>query len=1003
MKRICRLSSVFLGVLVVLVATVSAAAGQSRATTADLSGLVVDQSGAILPGASVTATNAATGLERTAETGGDGRFTLPALPPGSYSVRVTMPGFATQLTPRLDLALGQSAEVNFVMSLAAAAEQVTITAEAGLAHVQQTAVATVVSQQQIEVLPTNGRNFMTFSILTPGVTTDRTPQQGASATSGLTFAGQRARSNNITVDGLDNNDSTLGSVRATFSQEAVQEFQVITNSYSAEFGKASGGVVNIVTRSGGNDLRGNAFYYFRDEALNAKEHFERFNPAGEQIDRKKAPFSQHQFGGTLGGPIRQNRSFFFLSAERLDTQANNFVNIDDTTPVLVFGRNVGTTADILRRSGFPVEVGNVPYDIESTQALAKVDTNLTPNQALAIRFNWADLLNENIEPWGGQIARSRGAYLNSRDLMGAASLTSIVSSAAVNELRFQVANRDQSIISLDPSCTGVCDQENEGGPTLEIGAIGVGRHRFTPQPRENRRYQVLDTFSYLAGRHLFKTGVDFSYIDHLSQALPLHFGGRYIFAPLPAIPALGLPAPVNAVQALALGLPAAYVQGYGDASVPYGYKDVSVFAQDDWRVADDLTLKLGVRYQNQFWESTTRHVNGLPAYGWPTDNNNVAPRVAVAWNPGGDKRTAIQGSYGLFFDNHITAIWGITEGISGTQEQVRTLAVRIPSSIAAWRAPGHRLPEPSTPYPSLVLSVDPALKTPYAHHASAGVERELGHGLAMSAHFVYARGFDQLGTIDYNPVTNPATQGRPLDINGVPGTSASVLQYTSWGETWYRGLALSIRKRFNDRYQFLASYTLSKAEDTSADYQSFFIPQDNGLGRNPANLNGLPIGFDPSAERGPSLQDQRHRVVFSGAYALPWNVTVSSIVTLASGRPYNILAGSDLNGDGNGGATAPDRPRTDPANPATSIKRNAGLLPNQYTVDMRVAKRLAIRGRAHMDLMFEAFNLFNSTIYTNVDNIFGTGSYPGSPLPTFGQHTEAAPPFQAQLAVKFGF
>jgi hypothetical protein len=295
------------------------------------------------------------------------------------------------------------------------------------------------------------------------------------------------------------------------------------------------------------------------------------------------------------------------------------------------------------------------------------------------------------------------------------------------------------------------------------------------------------------------------------------------------------------------------------------------------------------------------------------------------------------------------------------------------------------------------------MRTPYAHHASLGIERELGANTAVDVHFVYARGLDQLGTIDYNPVTNPLTQGRPLDVNRVPGTSASVLQYTSWGETWYRGLALSVRKRFNGRHQFLASYTLSKAEDTSADYQSFFIPQDNGFGRNPDDPDGLPIGFDPSAERGPSLQDQRHRFVFSGAYVLPWDVTVSSIVTLASGRPYNILAGSDLNGDGNGGATAPDRPRTDLTNPATSIRRNAGVLPNQYTVDARVAKRIGIRGAATVDLMFEAFNLFNTTTYTNVDNIFGTGAYPGSPLPAFGQFTEAAPPFQAQLAVKIGF
>jgi hypothetical protein len=985
---------------VLVLGSIAPAVAQSRATTADLVGVVLDESKAVLPGVTVTATNQATGVTRTAVSEGDGRYALPALPPGGYTVKAELAGFAPQ-TVETVLQLGESKDVSFTLSIAGAAEQVTVVGESALVDVQQTAVSAVVSQAQIESLPTNGRNFIAFSIITPGVSTDRTPQQGASATSGLTFAGQRARSNNITVDGLDNNDATLGAVRATFSQEAVQEFQVITNSYSAEFGKASGGVVNIVTRSGGNTVSGSAFYYVRDESLNAKEHFERKDPAGNSINRPKAPYSQHQFGGTLGGPLKKNRSFYFLSAERLDIAANNFVNIDSTTPVNVFGQNVGTVVDILNRAGFPVETGNVPYDVESTQVLIKNDTQLS-SSSLAIRFNWADALNENVEPWGGQIARSRGAYLDSEDFMAAASLTSVFSSKTVNELRFQFANRDQAVISLDPRCQGVCDEENEGGPTLEIGAIGVGRQRFTPQPRLNRRFQVIDAFSYYAGRHHLKTGIDYSYIDHVTQALPLHFGGRYIFAPLPAIPGV-LPAPISAVQALALGLPAAYVQGYGNSSTVYGYSDISLFAQDDWRLLDSLTLKLGLRYQNQFWDDSPRTVPGVAPYDYPTDGNNVAPRLAMSWDPFGDKKTSIQASYGIFYDNHITAVFGITEGISGLPDKVRTLAVRFPNTLAAWNAPGRRLPEPAAAYPSLVISIDPGLRTPYAHHTSVGFERELTADLAMTAHFIYARGIDQMGTIDYNPIISPATGGRPLDVNGVPGTSASVLQYTSWAGTWYKGLALSVRKRLSDRFQFLASYTLSEAEDSSADYQSFFIPQDNGRGRNPEDPDGLPIGFDPDAERGPSLQDQRHRFVLSGAYLMPWDVTVSGILTLASGRPYPILAGADLNGDGNGGATAPDRPRTNPADPSTSIGRNAGVLPNQYTMDLRVAKRVGLGGRARLDLMFEAFNLFNRTNYTNVDNIFGTGAYPSNPLPTFGQFTEAAPPFQAQLAVKLLF
>src|SRR5262249_21015466 len=232
-----------------------------------------------------------------------GRFVIVALPPGAYTVKAELSGFGTR-TQTVVLQLGTQVTVDFTLNVATAQTEVTVAASPPVVDTEQTAVASVITQQQINSLPINGRNFISFSVITPGVTQDNTPQQGASATSGLTFAGQRARSNNITVDGLDNNDIVVGSVRATFSQEAVREFQGVTNSLSAEFGKASGGVVNIVTKSGTNVLSGDAFFFGRDDALNSKAYFEKFNPAGQAITRDKAPFSQKQFGGILGGPIQ---------------------------------------------------------------------------------------------------------------------------------------------------------------------------------------------------------------------------------------------------------------------------------------------------------------------------------------------------------------------------------------------------------------------------------------------------------------------------------------------------------------------------------------------------------------------------------------------------------------------------------------------------------------------------------------------------------------------------
>jgi hypothetical protein len=981
------------------------ASAQTRATSADLTGTVVDQQSAVLPGATVTATNNDTNYTRGATTDEAGHFLIPALPPGRYSVRAELQGFSPRSVNDVVLSLGSQIDVRLQLNVAGGQELVVVAGTAPVVDPQKTVVSSVIAQEQIERLPINGRSFIGFSLLTPGVSTDRTPQQGASGTSGLTFAGQRARSNNITVDGLDNNDASIGAVRATFSQEAVREFQVLTNSYSAEFGKAVGGVVNIVTKSGTNTLGGNVFFFGRDDGLNAKDHFEKFDVNGNAISREKAPYGQKQYGGTLGGPIRRDRSFYFVSFERLDINANNFVTIDDTTPVTYAGQNFGTAAGILRNAGFPVEIGNAPYRVQSSQFLGKIDHTLNASNVLTGRFNWAKDLNENIEPFGGIVARSRGGVLNSHDVMFAASETSVRSSRMVNEMRFQVALRDQTVRSLDPLCGGECIEENQGGPTLEVlGVASVGRQRFTPQPRRNTRYQVLDTVSYYTGAHQMKAGIDFNYIDQSEQSLPLHFGGRYIFATIPATqaPLLGLPPlEVSPIVAVRLGIPGRYVQGYGNSLAPYTYSDFSMFAQDDWRVTPRLTAKFGLRYQVQMWPDVNYTVAGYPdTYQFPGDGNNLAPRFAMVWDPTGDRKTMVHGAYGIYFDNLITGLVGITKGING-RDGVRTLVASLPTTVAAWNTPGRRLLEPSTPYPSLVISIDPGLQTPYAHHLAGGIARELPGQMSLSADVIYVRGFKQPSTLDYNPLVPSLGAGRrPADVNSVPGTSNSVLQYTSFGETWYRGLTVSAVRRFMNRHQLLMSYTLSKAEDNGTDFQSEFIAQDSGRGRDPGNLKGLPLAFDPDSEKGPSVQDERHRFVASGIYVLPHDIELSSIITIGSGRPFNILAGADLNGDGDGGAT--DRARGTLSDITTSVMRDAGTLPAQATVDVRVAKRFVV-GPTRVEGIFEIFNLFNRANYTAVNNVWGTGAYPGSPVPSYGKFTQAGPPLQMQLAVKVSF
>src|SRR5262249_38956859 len=260
------------------------------------------------------------------------------------------------------------------------------------------------------------------------------------ATSGLSFTGQRARSNNVMVDGLDNNDPFVGAVRATFSQEAVREFQVLTDSYSAEFGRAAGGVVNIVTKSGTNSLHGNTFLYLPDKSLNAKNYFDEFDVLGNPIALDKPPFRQKQWGGTLGGPIQRGKTFLFLAYERTDIADARLVTIPPAS------------AAVLNRAGFPVDIGNVPLSVPNSEFLAKIDHQWTTDRALAVRGDYADINREGVNDFGGTVARSRGtAQLRTNWSLSAAE-TDVLSSRWINELRAQYAYDNQRIEALDPAC-----------------------------------------------------------------------------------------------------------------------------------------------------------------------------------------------------------------------------------------------------------------------------------------------------------------------------------------------------------------------------------------------------------------------------------------------------------------------------------------------------------------------------------------------------------------------
>jgi hypothetical protein len=876
---------------------------------------------------------------------------------------------------------------------------VTVTESAPVLDARRTAVAYVVGPQQIRNLPINGRNFISFSLITPGITSDR-GSQGVTATSGLSFTGQSPRSNNVMVDGFDNNDTTVGGVRDAFSQEAVREFQVLTDSYSAEFGNASGGVVNIVTHSGTNELHGEAFAYFRDDALNAKNHFEKYDVFGEPIDRAKAPFRQWQWGGTLSGPLRTGRTFFFAAFEQTQTDANNFVNIDPQV------------AAVLGKQGLRVELGDVPYQVRANHALVKLNHQWTPRSTLVMRGSMSNATDENAEPWGGIVAKSAGGVQVRKDWFASLAQTDVLSARWLNEARLQFSRLDRVVRSLDPACDGICDQMDEGGPAVSLpGVASVGRSYYMPQPRLHNRVQVSDTVSYFGGNHLLKGGFDLQYVDTTSGAYPAYFNGEYIFAPLPGfiLGALGLPPrtePLSMVEALALGLPGGYVQGYGDPWTSSHDGKVNAFLQDEWRITHRFTLKAGVRYQRQYTPKQQFDVSDLGGaryqYPFAEDKDNLDPRVALSFDPRGDGRTSLHAAWGRFHADHIEGAPGVARIVNGL-DGVRLYTRYFPDTLSGWYTPGRHAPEP-VGYPSAAITMDPSLQNPVSEQWSVGVDHTFGADFVFSANAMSVRGRNHLGTIDYNPFVASLGPGRrPNDVGGVPGSSASIYQYTSYGESWYKGLALSLSKRFSHGFEFLASYTLSKAEDTSTDF--FMFPDEMGAGRNPADQAGLPLGFDPRSERGPSLNDQRHRFVLSGIAQLPLGLQTSAIVSVGSGRPFTPRAGLDLNGNGESGA---DRARRNPLDPASRVGRHSETTQGHFNADLRLSRTFHTGG-ASLEVIAEAFNLFDTVNYVSVNDVFGPGSFPDQPMTdasgrvTYGLYNKALPPRQVQLALKLGF
>ena len=965
----------------VLVVLLSAAGALAQTPTGSIDGTVRDTSGAVVPGVTVVVIHQETRASREVVTDAQGFFTAPLLPVGPYTVKADLSGFKGFEQHDVRLTVGQTLSLRIDLRPSSVAESVTVTAATPVIETTRSQVSSTVSETSIANLPVNGRNFIDFALLTPGVTRDV-------RTGDISFAGQRGTLNSLVVDGADTNNTffgqTLGrtgSGRAPyqFSQDAVQEFQVNSNAYSAEYGRAGGAVINVVTKSGTNTPHGSVFEFFRDKALNANDAINELN------NRPKSPYHYNQFGASYGGPLRRDRHFIFGNYDgQRNTQPND---VFLTLPA-------GTALDPAGAAAF-AQLQTLAHSWTRTQNqdvfLVKTDSVLTAGNRLTLRYNHQNFKGANFENGGPQNAEEHTGASNVQTRTFNGSVTSVFSSHLLNEARGQWARDKEPGLanSEKPEAT-----IRQGGSTV----LTIGRNFFSPRETTINRAQFADTLTVIQGAHKLRAGADLQF-DRILNFFPGNFSGSYTF---------------NSLSSYATGAPSAagerYVQAFaGDgttgATTHPDIDEYSFFAQDEWRLRPDITLNAGLRYDvQQFAKPQVRNPDsqlaaaGIDTSHLATDTNNWGPRLGVAWAPSG-RAYVVRAGYGLFYGRTPSIMVGTAHSNNGINVQTITFTgAQVPTypNTLSGIPGGVALPKPT------IFVFDNGYQNPRLQQASTGFDYALGPTTSLTVNYLFVHG-DQLSrSTDINVgasspfvfvVPSTGEQFFHYRFAAGPFTSfARIIAFQSSAESTYNGLTVEVNRRFSSGLQGRAAYTIGKVTDTVPDATAV-VPSS----ADDAKFASNPADFD--ADRAPGNNDQRHRLVMSGVYTsnptrgkLLGGWTFAAILTAASGQPYSAYVSADINLDGNN--------RNDIA-PGTT--RNQYRLPAQVSFDPRIARDIAVAS-AKVQLIWEAFNLFNRDNVNGVrTTLYSANGATLTPVTNFREPILSSGPRIMQLAVKLLF
>jgi len=976
-----------------------------QAVTATLSGRVTDPKGAVVAGAKVAAIQKSTGAKRDTVTTSEGLYVLTNLTPGEYEVRIQAQNFPQTLSRLIELNVGQQAVFDATLQVSGPAETITLDNEYSypLVDNRSAIVDGVIHKREVERLPLNGRNYLELALLIPGNTP--APNFDPTKTSSviISSAGQLGRGGNITIDGTDNNDDAVGGPLINISQDAVQEFQIATNRFSAELGRSASSVINVVTKAGTNDPHGSFSFFERDRRLQGL-------PATFDRGNQAPPFDRQQYAATLGGPLKKERAWWFGAFE--------YRNQDGA--VLVGERDVA--ARRIRRGFAPA-----PHD--DLLGLARGDWK--PSDRDSVNFRYAI---ERLEDIGAtKLDRAIGSAsqrqkLNNDHQAFLANWVRVFNPTVVNSFSFSVNNFHNNTVPLST------------GPQLTFPSILDGVSFRVPQAAKVNRLQFSDALSLIRGAHTLKFGGDVQRVDSLFD-LGVFQQGRIEFVQDFAQADFNGDGRVDDGDLLFAVTLRSSKPNQSLLLADIDNNHLAFFAQDDWRVSRNLTLNLGLRYEldtnvnnNDWYANRNPIVQSFYRGARVRDTNNFAPRVGFNWATN-DGKTSVHGGYGIYYDRITLEIASLERGLDGRALAIEVRAgnaltdpttgapIFIDPATGRFRSFAPTLSNPFTGFILLgagasgVNIIDNNLQNPMVQQFNLGIQRELARDLVARAdylhnfgtHFIIGRAFP-------NPVDNPVVGGPDRVVN----LESSV-------KTKYDGLLLSLEKRFANRYQFRASYTLSKAFNYANDDQ---IPFSNG----PVNPSNLQL------EYGPTPNDRRHYFTFSGAVELPYGFQLAPIVTLASGVPMDILlpdastripvlqrnAGGRLFKSGAeldiflrelNAAGGVNR------QPLPLVRDNARFNDKFSSFDLRMSRVFRLGEKARLEPIVEVFNLFNVTNILGVSNVNYSGfsnvltrdsnnpanpgylrsSSFGNPVTTAGGVFGSGGPRAFQIAAKFSF